>query len=481
MASEQELADMERLSNDWRPDAPGPLVGRQQSTSALIAEYAQADPVYVNKTKALPQIYSHYRTLKGDGNCGWRALAFGYFETLLRLGDASRMLEEAARFRAFEALMHAVGIPDLYEDFIEPTADLLEQQAATLPNHDGGAAVLAIFNEDAPSSQLTYSFKLITSAWMKSNAESYAGFLPDMDVHTYCARNIEPFSIELDHVGLQALATAIINEAGMAIEVLYLDRSAGEEVTPHRLPVLDADGNEKKGGPTIRLLYRPGHYDLLYKTEDVAEMSRHTLSHPEIRLVSAPQIAVSNHAQFSHIGDMDILADIPGFSSSMFQMPFTPTSTEPYQSKVETFSSAPCTMTPTPPLYPSYQSKAETFSSTPRTATPATPIYPSVDPAVKEEYSPKAATASPISPAPKELPIQADFKPRTKQQRKYDRRFKAQGEQIQSDVLKDCSPDRSKKEDPAHFTNQAFQPQIWQPGRVYEKAGEPEASRRASS
>ena len=92
---------------------------------------------------------------------------------------------------------------------------------------------------------------------MKSNAESYAGFLPDMDVHTYCARNIEPFSIELDHVGLQALATAIINEAGMAIEVLYLDRSAGDEVTPHRLPVLDANGNERKGGPTIRLLYRP--------------------------------------------------------------------------------------------------------------------------------------------------------------------------------------------------------------------------------
>ena len=70
------------------------------------------------------------------------------------------MLEEAARFRAFEALMPAVGIPDLYEDFIEPTAALLEEQAATLPNHDGGAAVLALFNDELPSSQLTYSFKV---------------------------------------------------------------------------------------------------------------------------------------------------------------------------------------------------------------------------------------------------------------------------------------------------------------------------------
>lgn len=180
-----------------------------------------------------------------------------------------------------------------------------------------------------------------------------------------------------------------------------------------------------------------GHYDLLYKTEDVAEMSRHTLSNPEIRLASAPTIAVANNAHYSHIGDLDILTDIPGFSSSMFQMPFTPTSTEPYQSKVETFSSIPCTMTSATSIYPPYQSKVEAFSSTPRTTTPVTPIYPSVDPAVKEEHSPKASTTSPISPTPKELPIQADFKPKTKQQRRYDRRFKGQGDQVQSDALKE--------------------------------------------
>ena len=142
-------------------------------------------------------------------------------------------------------------------------------------------------------------------------------------------------------------------------------------------------------------------------------MLRHTLSNPEIRLVSTPQIPLSNHAPFSHTSDLDILADIPGFSTGMYPIPCTPTSTEPYQSKVES------------------------FSSTSRTATPATPIYPSVDPAVKEEHSPKAAITSPVSPTPKKLPIQVDFKPRTKQQRKYDKRFKGQGEQIPSDVLKE--------------------------------------------
>ena len=65
----------------------GPLVGELQSSQAITAQYAHADPVFVQKTavspsavqpcsalilQALPHKYSHYRTVKGDGNCGWR-------------------------------------------------------------------------------------------------------------------------------------------------------------------------------------------------------------------------------------------------------------------------------------------------------------------------------------------------------------------------------------------------------------------------
>jgi ubiquitin thioesterase protein OTUB1 len=98
---------------------------------------------------------------------------------------------------------------------------------------------------------------MITSAWMKSHADYYAGFLESGDVNAYCQRNIDPFAVELEHFGLQALATALINEAGIAIEVLYLDRSTGTEVTPHKFSVLDAACNEVESASTIRLLYRP--------------------------------------------------------------------------------------------------------------------------------------------------------------------------------------------------------------------------------
>jgi len=69
----------------------GPLVGEKRSSHAITEEYAKADPVYVAKTavstcasslgtllivdKALPQKFSHYRPILGDGNCGWRGMS----------------------------------------------------------------------------------------------------------------------------------------------------------------------------------------------------------------------------------------------------------------------------------------------------------------------------------------------------------------------------------------------------------------------
>lgn len=45
--------------------------------------------------------------------------------------------------------------------------------------------------------------------------------------------------------------------AGIAVEVLYLDRSAGEEVNTYRFDPMDANGIALTDAPTFRLLYRP--------------------------------------------------------------------------------------------------------------------------------------------------------------------------------------------------------------------------------
>jgi ubiquitin thioesterase protein OTUB1 len=85
---------------------------------------------------------------------------------------------------------------------------------------------------------------------MQFNAAQYEPFL-GMSAHEYCKTHIEAHAQEIEQAGLQVLTDGIIAPAGMAVEVLYLDRSEGDEVTPHMF-VPDAANL-----PTIRLLYRP--------------------------------------------------------------------------------------------------------------------------------------------------------------------------------------------------------------------------------
>lgn len=91
---------------------------------------------------------------------------------------------------------------------------------------------------------------------MKTNAERYAPFVGG-DVQNYCGTQIEPYGIEIDHVGLMALSECLVQPAGFAVEVIYLDRSEGDEVNIHRL---DTNGNGMVlpgDAPVLRLLYRP--------------------------------------------------------------------------------------------------------------------------------------------------------------------------------------------------------------------------------
>ncbi|PBP24435.1 peptidase C65 Otubain [Diplocarpon rosae] len=70
--SGNDIEAQEAMARDYNPALEGPLVGEKKSSMAIAEEYARADPIYVAKTAALPQNYSHYRPVLGDGNCGWR-------------------------------------------------------------------------------------------------------------------------------------------------------------------------------------------------------------------------------------------------------------------------------------------------------------------------------------------------------------------------------------------------------------------------
>ena len=50
----------------------------------------------------------------------------------------------------------------------------------------------------------------------------------------------------------------LLQAMNVIVRIVYLDRSVKDDISTHDFP-------EDSAAPHIHLLYRPGHYDLLYK------------------------------------------------------------------------------------------------------------------------------------------------------------------------------------------------------------------------
>jgi len=65
-------------------------------------------------------------------------------------------------------------------------------------------------------------------------------------------QEVEPMFKESDHIHIIALSTAL----NVGVRVRYMDRGESSEAIAHDFP---------EGSPVcVHLLYRPGHYDILY-------------------------------------------------------------------------------------------------------------------------------------------------------------------------------------------------------------------------
>ncbi|GAB7359809.1 hypothetical protein MBLNU230_g6978t1 [Neophaeotheca triangularis] len=300
---EDELAELQKLSNEYEPEATGPLVGQRQSSSNLTTEYATADPVYQAKTAALPQKYSHYRTARGDGSCGWRAIAFGYLEALLNLRDSGKFLEEETRLRSLNNVLNEAGFEQyLYEDYVDEYFTLMRQLGKALQDGDGDDVLHNAFNDLNLQHCFIAYMRTLTSAWMKTHQAGYAPYLLGETIDEYCNNRIMPINSEIEHVGLSALKDVLLSPAGIALEVLYLDRSSGDEASLHRF---DAHGYNLA---FVRLLYRPGHYDIIYKPEDVPPP-------PASEVPTYLQYATHTHHQPADLpAAQDFMTMIPGMS-----------------------------------------------------------------------------------------------------------------------------------------------------------------------
>jgi ubiquitin thioesterase protein OTUB1 len=98
--------------------------------------------------------------------------------------------------------------------------------------------------------------RFLTSAYLRSNSDRFEGFQEGyFTLMEFIRAEVDPMNRESDQLQVMALTEAL----GVKVVIEYLDASGTETCSQLTFPV-------EYSGPAfeVRLLYRPGHYDVLY-------------------------------------------------------------------------------------------------------------------------------------------------------------------------------------------------------------------------
>lgn len=130
------------------------------------------------------------------------------------------------------------------------------------------ALVFERWNDENITNAIIYYLRLLAATYLKEHSAEYDPFVPAGNgVRGYCEGVIQPVNREIEHLGIVALSNLLLKPTGMVLEIAYLDRSEGSTVNQYRFPE-EANGQDAAAlGPVIYLLYRPDHYDILYRPQ----------------------------------------------------------------------------------------------------------------------------------------------------------------------------------------------------------------------
>ena len=210
------------------------------------------------------------------------AMLFSYIEVLLRLGNGipDRMQAERDRIQGMTEMLHrSEYAPITWEEWVETTIELIDELMSTLPAGDSIERLEKAFNDEGIAPALVQHFRvrqaailpdrsgtdrvpqMLTSCWINENAALYKDFLPEgMTIDQYRQAHIDPASAEMEELSLKCAYDLLLDGAGMALEISYLDRSPGDKVNTH---LYEPQAPEGKPAPDptsqgiVKLLYRP--------------------------------------------------------------------------------------------------------------------------------------------------------------------------------------------------------------------------------
>jgi ubiquitin thioesterase protein OTUB1 len=298
--------------------ATQPLTSQLLPIDALVAQYSSSsggddstttkhDGGFLQSANLLSQQYTHLRRIRGDGNCYYRAFLYSLSEELLRRCLLNSNTKDDGEFERIKQLVSdsllwvcKFGYDEITVDmFYEELVDLLEfieshVKDATTSDSSSAKERLQqassqlhskLNEENATSDYCTWFMRVMTAAQMKSNPDRYLPFLfaddnamsgslgvgGMIDIPTFCSREVEPMNKECGMVQVAALAECF----GVRVAIEYMDGRVvydkKEDGSVEKRVATHVFGESEEGGSdeasTLTLLYRPGHYDILYQSE----------------------------------------------------------------------------------------------------------------------------------------------------------------------------------------------------------------------
>ncbi|KZV44071.1 ubiquitin thioesterase otubain-like [Dorcoceras hygrometricum] len=242
--------------------------------SSLAVEYQLGSPILLEKIKVLAAQFTAIRRTRGDGNCFFRSFMFAYLDHILESQDRPEVDRITVNVEQCRKTLLSLGHAEFtFEDCF---ALFLEQLESVVPrceipiSHD---ELVERSRDQSTSDYVVMFFRFITSGEIRKRSEFYEPFihgLTNMSVEQFCKSSVEPMGEESDHVHITALSDAL----GIPIRIVYLDRSCDDKghvsVNHHDFSPLATDSTKANAccseahKPFITLLYRPGHYDILY-------------------------------------------------------------------------------------------------------------------------------------------------------------------------------------------------------------------------
>jgi len=187
--------------------------------------------------------------MRPDGNCFYRAFSFALFEILRCDGDELNRIKEMMK-NTKDFLINNLSYPSItVEDFYDQVLDFVD----LLPKAKSSDDLREMMSDPGLANYVVCWMRLVASAELQKQPDFYIHFLPDVcQISDFCRREVEPLGVDIDHVVITALSTGM----NVGVRVVCLER------TPGKPQIIDFCSDS----PKINLLFRPGHYDILYKT-----------------------------------------------------------------------------------------------------------------------------------------------------------------------------------------------------------------------